>query len=238
MTVVLEQGAAPSEVIRYQPGRKTRIGLKPRSLAVIRIDQSRIQHGIAISVETDWVKGRIGQPEGELLGQEGVRDLRPKLGVVAPMQIVEVGLQTEIGQLPGLAKRAWLVRKRIAAGIIVDQILTHERIHRQRGGGIEYVDPTGGDAEGSHHLFFDPTRSPADRWYSESATNSERPVCSDRTYSKYPVDSPTVRTRSCCSPRHGRDRIPGYPGNGPSGTRSRQRTGPISLRQDRCRLSG
>jgi hypothetical protein len=50
--------------------------------------------------------------------------------------------QTEVGQLPGLANRAWLIREGIAAGIVVDQILTHERIPRQRGGGIEYVDPT------------------------------------------------------------------------------------------------
>jgi hypothetical protein len=127
--------------------------LIPRFLALVRVGQFRIQQGIAIAVQTDGIKGRIGKPEAELFRQDGVRDLRPELGIVAPMRVVEVGFQPEIGQSPGLAKRARLVGKGIGARIGVDQILTHERIHRQRSRGAEYMDPAGGDAERSHHYF-------------------------------------------------------------------------------------
>ena len=152
MTVVSEQGAAPGEVVGHEPGREIGIGLKSRFRALARIDQSRIQHGIAIGVETDGVEGRIGQPEGEFLRENGVRDLHPELGIVAAVQIVKVGFHTDVSQASGLAERGRLVGKGIAARVVVDQIPPHEHIRSQRGSGIEYMDPTGPNAERTHHL--------------------------------------------------------------------------------------
>ena len=52
--------------------------------------------GIAVGVETDGVEGRIGQPEGEFLRQDGVLDLHPEFGIVAAVQIVKVGFYAEV----------------------------------------------------------------------------------------------------------------------------------------------